>query len=347
MKKHFSLIVFCISVALLVCLYFAAIILYSVTGLNILYSVLFTIAGAVAFYLIHNIIHESFHALFAVLSGGKVTAISFCMFKIDFLRKKVFFKPSAVYAGWTSFLSKKPQNAEKVLKSSLAGGFVGSCLSLIIAALLGLFLRNPFSFAFFVSGGIPACLYMLVVNFVPLVDGNDGSLLFVGGESIAAAAEKIETESNLYLGKPLAEIFPLTLEKKYGKRYPTIYDAWYFLSLKDVGTAKAVLNGLIKNNSDNEVIAPLTERFFIACIENDEKKVNELKEKVECFFDDSEELFALRAHAAYRLFTGEKEWNKAIEKTYRRVSSDYPISGLKKTDNAIFNEYLSDLLSLD
>lgn len=343
MKKHFSLIVFCIGVAIFACLCMVGIKVYAVDGTNILLSIVFALAGIVAFYVIHNLLHEFFHALFAVVAGGKITALSFCGFEFDLLNKKVSFRPLSVYAGWTSFLSKKPQNAEKVLKVSLAGGFIGSWLSLFLAVLFGfLVFKDAFAFSFFIAGGLSVCYYMFVINFIPAISGNDGSLLFLKGRPFVAAAEKIEIESNLYLGKPLSEIFPLTLEKKYGKRYPSIYDILYFLSLKDTGTARAALNNLLSNNADNEVIALLTERFFIACIENDEKKVDELKEAVVYTFDDCNELFSLRAHIAYRLFTGETEWAAALEKTYLRVSLSCPLSGLKKTDNAIFDAYLAD-----
>ena len=339
MKKFFSLIVFTVALVLFACLCAVGIIVNSVTGWGVLAAIGYAAAGVAAFYLLHNLLHESFHALFALISGGKITTLSFWCVEFDFLSKKICFKPSSVYAGWTSFLCKKPQNAEKTLNFSLAGGLLGSVLSLFVAFLLGFVTKNGvFSSEFFFAGGLSVCIYMLSVNFIPLVDGNDGSLLFVKGSAFVAAAERIETESNLYLGKTLARTFPLTLEKKYGKRPASVYDAWYFLSLKDEGTAKAVLNNLIENSGDNEVIAPLTERFFIACVEKDGAKIAAYKERVVDSFND--ELFSLRAHAAYRLFTGEREWAKALCETYRRIARTYPLKGLAETDAAIFEAYL-------
>ncbi len=319
--------------------------IYPVSGAGpILLRILLVFVGAGAGYFLHNALHELFHALFAAIFGSTVTEICFWGVKISKFKPKISLVYSSLHAGWTVFYVKKPEKAQTALTASLAGGLAGSLLSIILCVIFAVVIQNGYTFELFVSAAFPA-FYMLLINFLPFTD-NDGSLIFRADKDVyVKTLAAFETESRLFAGETLEKAFPLTIERLYGKRPTTYYDCLFMLSKGDLATAKLIADKLVKNpqTPDNEVIALLVERFFIACLEKDEQKVELLLPEVEGTFDEN--LSSCRAHAAYRLFKGEKEWAKVIATSFYALSENCPLKGLGATERQIFDKFIEPLLN--
>lgn len=311
----------------------------------VLLRIFLVFVGAFIGYFLHNALHELLHALFASFSGSQVAAISFWGFKISKEKPKISSERSSLHAGWTVFYVKNPINAEKSLTIALVGGLVGSVLTIVLFAVLAVVIKNGCLLALFIAASFSA-FYMLLINFLPFTEANDGALLFKADKpSYVKTLVAFETESRLFNGEPLEKAFPLTAEKTYGKRPTTYYDCLYMLSKGDLPTARLIADKLLKNTelSDNEVIALLTERFFIACVEKDEEKVEALLPEVEPFFDEN--LASCRAHAAYRLFKGEKEWATLVSSSYKTLSENCPLKGLAASDKKVLDEFIAPSLN--
>ena len=91
-------------------------------------------------------------------------------------------------------------------------------------------------------------------------------------------------------------------------------------------------------NGDNEVIALLFEKFFIACVTGDEAVVDGLKD--DFLYAEGTSPSALRAHAAYRRVTGENEWADSLEKSFFTSLDDSELPGYAASEREIYRRYL-------
>ena len=319
--------------------------IYPTSGaVSVLVRIFLMFVGSFIGYFSHNIIHELFHALFAFLSGSFVTEVSFCGLKISKFKPKISFEYSSLHAGWTVFYAKNPLKVEKSLKFSLIGGLVGSLLTIALFVFLVIFIKSGYTFELFI-GAASSSLYMLLINFLPF-SNNDGSLLFkTSKESYIKTLATLEVESKLFIGETLEKSFPLSIKQLYGHCPATYYDCLYMLVQGDLSTAKLIVDKIIRDEktSDSEMISALMESFFIACIEADKTKIDNLLTDVEQFFD--KDLSSTRAHIAYRLFTGENEWARLIASSYSVLSQNCRLKGLALTDKKVFDKFITPSLN--
>ena len=298
-----------------------------------------TFIALLSWYLVHNVLHEAGHAVAAKINGAKI--LEFSVFFLDFYRvgNKTKFKISvkSAYAGWVSFVCADPDSSEKTLRSSLIGGLIGTLATFVIIGVTFAIFRT-FTAYYLVVMGAFSVAYMAVINYVCRFYGTDGALLFdEKGRSAAfkRSARILKAESAMYLGRRLSEVV--------GGSVPETeliyYDLLAELSNGRTAVAEDVANSLEKmqNMSDNELIAVLFEKFFIACILNDEEKIARLKD--DFLYAEGSLPAALRAHAKYRYLTGETEWAKSLEKSYLRSLEDLPLSGYVLTERAVYERY--------
>lgn len=311
---------------------------------NVFLVPLFTVLSFVFWYLVHNLVHELFHALFCKFAHGRVVAIAFWGFEISFLKgtKRLKFSPKSAYAGYTEFVCKRPNEAHITLYISLFGGLIGSWL-VVAGQALWFFLSNSFLMTYFVIMGLVPVFYMIYLNFFCDMRDSDGRLMFGknGKKEFAAAALRLETEAYLFEGKTLAEARPVYMKKTFEEMKIMIgYDYLCCLELKKLDLAKQVLSNL-KNAkyADNEVIDPLSERFFIACVEKDDGYIEQNLEKISYVFDETD-INSIRVHCAYRKYQGDEKWAELLSQSYFKACADIPITGLKESYRAIGERWL-------
>ena len=295
----------------------------------------FTILSFLFWYLLHNLIHELFHALFCKLSHGRITAIAFWGLELNFLKgeKRIKFSPKSAYAGYTEFVCKRPNASHLTLYMATFGGLVGSMITLAAIA-VWLLLAKTFLLSYFALMGFVPVFYMIYLNFFCDMPSSDGRLMIgkSGKKEFAAAALRLETEAYLFEGKTLMEARPVYMKKTFGDMKIMIgYDYLCCLELKNIDLAKQVLSLLKKEEyADNEVIDPLSERFFIACIEKDDGFIEQNLEKVSYLFDETD-INSLRVHAAYRKYTGDSKWAELLTQSYFKACADITVTGLKES----------------
>ncbi|MBR1891805.1 MAG: hypothetical protein IJ811_04865 [Clostridia bacterium] len=305
-------------------------------------SALYALAGLFACYLFHNILHETFHALFARLSGAKVLEIAFCGLVFSKVNKRRFtFDFKSGFAGWTTFVCKRPETAEKTLLKSLVGGLVGSLFALVVPMAISLVFYGYFTYYFVFIGSLSVA-YMLVINYVWRFDQTDGLLLSKKGQAaFNERAALLKTESALYSGLAMGEVAEYLFDEQTIQYLPPEYRVLLSLERGDVEGAKNLVDEYQKTdeNADNQRIDLLFEKIFIACVQKDQTAVEGLKTLLTDCEQDS--LTYLRAHLSLRRFMGETAWAAALEKTYYAALSECPLKGLARTEMKIYERFLS------
>ena len=340
-----AVIAFTLTGALAVALFINGLFLSPLNGfVNVLAALGLTAAGLAVWYLIHNVLHEVMHALFAVLAGGKILEFAAAGVYVytEGDKKKVKFNFTSSYAGWVSFVPKDPEKTSAILLTSLLGGLVGTVLTFGVIVLLFALTQSYYTYYLVLMGAF-SVLYMFIVNYACGFVGTDGPMLFMtesGKEHFYRAAEILQTESYLFNGYPLSEIIPS--DEDEDERFYCTYDVERALENGDLSEAKDIIEKIEadEKTGDNELIGAFIEKFFIACIEKNDKFVTDRNQKF-LSLDDGSSVF-LRAHIAYRRYTGEKDWAKLIEKNYFALLDRLPLKGFAKTEKAIYERYLAD-----
>lgn len=304
------------------------------------------VGGLIAGYLVHNVLHELGHALFARLSGARVFEIAFWGLRLS--KGKIRFEKSSAYAGWTSFVPLSPQNTVKATSFSLIGGFVGS-LAVLIIIFVGFFVTDvylDYYVALIWVGALISTIYMIAVNFLSSAPGTDGRMLGVGGRTMPndylSKLVTLEYQSHLLNGRSLNDVESLTFDCGIENRNVTHEDVLLCLERCETERAKELIERALKQEelADNEHIALLLEWFFICCIENNTENVKGLLPQIEgLLLMPTSEPLILRCAVFYRRLNGETAWAEALEKTYFKACENYPLPGLGKTERMIFFKY--------
>ncbi len=314
---------------------------------TVLVCLLFSLIALLVWYVIHNLLHELMHLLFAKITGGEI--VEFAVSGICFYKEKGRFKVKynfrSTYAGWTSFVCKSPQKAYKTLYFALYGGFVGTALTFLIIAIVFSIWTNFYTYYLVLMGAF-SVLYMFIINFMCGFKSSDGHLLFLhksGYTDFANSAIRLEIEGWMYKGKSLSEIDDYTITEMFAEeKKASYYDYLLALEMGDLSSAENILSELeeLTKNDDNEHIELLLERFFISCLTYDKDLVERDKEICLEIIEETESLSALRAHIAYRKFTDDKDWEKLLIKTYKKMIDEIDVEGYKKTELAICKNFM-------
>ena len=315
---------------------------------TVLISLLFSAIALAVWYFIHNFLHELMHLVFAALTGGEIVefAISGLKFYKEKGKLKVKFNFRSTYAGWTSFVCKSPQKAYKTLYFALYGGFVGTALTFLIIAIIFSIWTNYYTYYLVLMGAF-SVLYMFIINFMCGFKTSDGHLLFLhksGYTDFANSAIRLEIEGWMYKGKSLSEIDDYTMTEMFAEeKKASYYDYLLALEMGDLSSADNILTELekISENDDNEHIDLLLERFFLSCLTYSEDLVERDKNICLEIIEEADSLVSLRAHIAYRKFTGEVDWAKLLIKSYKSRLAEIDVKGYKKTETAIYKNFIA------
>ncbi len=309
-----------------------------------LFPILFSIIGLIGGYLVHNAVHELGHAIFAKKAKAKVFEVACCGFV--FSKKKVKFKPSSAYAGWTKFVPQKPEDALNVLLTSLYGGFLGSLICLFIGILLMVFMGRSWLTLSLVCSAQMVFIYMTVINFSTGADGTDGKLFASSkDESDNYFVSKIyllEAQSKMYAGLRAKELGEFYFQSLFEEKSATYIDLLIALENGDKTLAKDLIDQMENNGEmdDNELIATLSEKLFLACVEKEETKAYNIYEQICAIVDEPDgDLTLMRASYAYKTLTGEVDWAKALRVTFAKACAAHDLSGFGKTQLEILNLY--------
>ena len=297
--------------------------------------------GIVAWYFIHNALHEIFHAVFCVAFYGRVVSVAFCGLYFRFANGfKIGFAVESGKAGWTEFICKRPERADLTLRASLLGGLFGTVTTLLSAVLIYLFNQGFFAHYFVLSGIIPV-FYSFAVNFILGFADRDGRLLSLsekGRRAFASAAARLETESYLAEGKLIKDADPVYMRAIYKDLCDTNgYDYLSALERGDLAAAEKMLDAFEQNdnNADNGVIDAVTERIFINCASKGGAKAV-VDQRAFSSIDPND----IRAHFCYRKIKGEREWCGLLKKSYFKACENVFPDGLKKSYQKIGERYL-------
>ena len=293
-----------------------------------------TALSFVAWYFAHNALHEIFHAIFTAAFGGRVISVAFWGLEFN-LYKKFGISPAieSGVSGWTEFICKEPDRADRTLLWSLWGGIVGTALT--VALVLTAFLVQPTFIAtyLFLMGLFPV-IYMFAINFLFPENDGDGALLrsyFKDKAAFYSAAARLETEGRLFKGEDLSSAMSVAMRKKYADE-PIVTDYDYLLALTsgDISRVKSVLTDLSKSkkNFDNGVIDELFEKAFVTCAENGDLSGVD-KEYLSATFS-SDRPDDIRVHHAYRLATGDTKWAQLLEASYFKAIKNPVLPSLEK-----------------
>lgn len=305
-------------------------------------AAIMVVSGLIGGYLVHNLLHECGHALFARLSGARVMEVAF--WGLVFAKGRVSFSARSTYAGWTAFVPKRPQDAAKGLTLSLAGGAIGSMVSLIVifAVTLIFNLFEDFHGLLIMSGAMGSIVYMICVNFLSGADGTDGRLLMgrPGERSLFwTKVVLLECQSHMLNGKSLKEIEKPFFDVSLLKRYVTVCDVMLGLSLGDIGLAERLIDAYLKQPvfDDNEHIALLLCKMLTAISKDDGAGVDALYNRTGwAILSDIDDPLVLLCSYAYKKYTGDFQWADAVKKTLLRSVYGYPLTGYGKTVMEIY-----------
>lgn len=315
---------------------------------SVLISIAFSAIALIAWYIIHNVLHELMHLVFALLSGGEI--VEFAVMGMRFYKEKgklkVQFNFRSTYAGYTGFICKTPQKAYKTLYFALYGGFVGTVLTFLIIAVIFSVWTSYYTYYLVLMGAF-SVLYMFIINFMCGFKTSDGHLLFLhksGYTDFANSAIRLEIEGWLYKGKSLSEIDDYTITEMFAEeKQASYYDYLLALETGDLTSADGVLSELerLAENDDNEHIDILLERFFLSCLTFNEELVERDKSICLEIIEEGDTFASLRAHIAYRRFTGEKDWEKLLIESYKKMLDGFDLQGYKKTEMAICDNFIA------
>ena len=298
-------------------------------------ALLYFFIGAAFWYLVHNVLHESFHAAFCAAFYGKITSVAFLGFSFNFYNGfKVRLALKSGYSGWTEFICKRPEKADVTLRAGLWGGLTGSLLTLTAIA-AAYFLSAGFFAHYFVLSGIIPVVYMIAVNFAIKTADQDGALLSFspkGKRAFAMAAARLETESYLSQGKLLTNAYPVRMRAAYAfAREENGYDYLAALEKGDIKRAADILRAIESSgeSANNGVIDVFNEKLFLSCVEKKDGAKQDLEKfSPEIFGDDPD---SLRAHYHYRKARGERAWSELLEKSYFKSCENVYLKGLKES----------------
>ena len=307
---------------------------------NVFIALGFTVAATVIWYLVHNLLHEGFHCLFALLAGAKILefgAIGVLIYTKG-RKRKIKFDLRSGYAGRVGFVCNNPKIVPKTLFVALVGGLFGTVLTFAIIILIYALNKSYFTY-YLVLMGIFVVLYMFIVNYACDFPFTDGSMLFMtarGKKEFTRAVKMIIIEGMLYNGYTVFASIP----RNDTYDMVTYYDVLFALEQGDIKSAKTLIAQLEEDEKagDNEVIAAFMERFFIACIEKDKDYISNNKQR----FDDVSggDAQALRVQIAYRNFTGESDWADLLKKSFEKALNQTPLKGLSITQMLLMEKYV-------
>ena len=312
---------------------------------------LLAILGLVVTAVIASIVHELGHVLCGLILGFKVTEIKILFLKITFAKK---FKISLVKFNDFGETVLVPKNSKNYANKMLACAYSGLAFSLFYVVFGMIIATTTKSVEVLVVFGLSYHLsaYILLINLFPIREDSDGSLLFT--MLFKEQKEKTVLKNALQLGADiLLGVEPKDVDSELLKTYRLPVDKFsarilYYRYLayfeKDDLAGHMQLNKItnIEELDDEEYIAIVKEKFFMAIVLGDDKFIKEYADEVMEYVGEYSSPSDYRIHATYRIYQGENEWAKLIVKDGLNNIDNFNEKGLVKLEKRILESLIID-----
>lgn len=312
-------------------------------------AVLYCAVGVILNYVCGVLVHEAGHIVAANRFGLKVVKVNLGIVTIDFENQKVVpFTFFGKNAGETHFLPTREVTAKQI-RTVAAYGILFSLLFLVIGAAAGVILSVATSgaaaFCLFTAGQT-ANFYIIAANTLSSDKTADGNIAFSDDDYVEVVAACAETERVILLGEipdeadviksdnqPIALYFHylFTAEKKNREEAFEVLDMFCDNLCGDSFGSLCYLDEL----TDEEYSLIFPEVLFRACVKG--CVTDEMKERAEEFFAESETdgIGKMRAHYAFRKFTGDEKWAGVLLASYeKRLEKEPPF--VVSVENKLF-----------
>ncbi|MBQ7407700.1 MAG: site-2 protease family protein [Clostridia bacterium] len=273
-------------------------------------------------YALSLLVHETGHVVFAAANGFKCKTVNFGLFTLDLTSgfKLSFFTFMAEDGGESLFVPTKTVT-KKQLKLLAFGGLAFSFIYLLAVGLLSLAFAKEVTTVMLC--GLTVAGYLLTVNALPFDKTSDGAMLinkdgYVDGLCYAQNCQ-LAIENGLVPEQN-------SIEKCKNQPICVYFD--YLLAVYNQNFAKAeqtvkLLYERVEDFSYDEYYLLLPEIIYWATIKN--ALTEGLERRAKHLFESNLNSSAfLRAHYAYRLLKGEREWATTIKNSYDATLSKAP-----------------------
>lgn len=297
---------------------------------------LFSLIGVIVHYILSVILHEVGHMLVAKIRKCEIIEWSVCGFSYSKISKRFKFSLKD-YAGNVAFVSVNPEKAEEDLLVVSRSGVLANLIYLVICVLLGLIIFDFYSFAILLAGSY-ITVYMLVINFFPITDSNDGAV-YMGikrGRIEYRATENLaRILSYLYSGKTPAQIPKALYLYKDGLNGEGV--AYYqMLSLIERGEFAQAYD-IADEFAEVYPEQFLPEKVYLSIMlgynefarDNFDRAIDMVNPTSTTYF---------RLMAKYRYFTGEREWAQLCEKSHSEANKRQFFKGLTILEEKLINK---------
>ncbi len=297
---------------------------------------LFALIGVVVHYLVSVVVHELGHIVVAKLRNCEVVEWSILGFSYSKLTKKFKFSPKD-YAGNVAFVSKNPDKAEEDLLVVSRSGLLANLIYLIICLVLGLIIFDFYSFAILMFASF-ITLYMLVINFIPITDSNDGAVymgLKRGRIEYRATENLARILSHLYNGVTPAGIPKALFLYKDGLNSEGVvyYQMLALMEQGDFVQAYEIADEYAEVYPEQF----LAEKVYLAILLGNNKFVDENFDRAIDTLNPASATY-FRIMARYRRYTGEREWAELCEKSVLKANEGQFFKGLATFEENLINQ---------
>lgn len=287
-------------------------------------AIILSLVGLVLNYVTGIAVHEAGHVIAAKKYKMRLVFVNVGLFSVDYENAKILpFTLFGKNAGKSSFLPTRPVT-EKQIRSIAAYGLAFSLAYFIIAVVFSVVvsvLTGHSEPLCVIAAGQAANYYILSFNALSSDKTSDGSLA-LGNDYSRTVAQVSEIQRQILNGETPTEPDDLSSNNQ-----PIAVYFRYLFALKNEGikSAKGLLKLLpeLDEFSDDEFKLLYPEILYNVC-KSGEKNDKTLSYASEFFSDAENTVAVLRAHAAYRRLTGDRDWANTLEKSYEAQLKNAP-----------------------
>lgn len=312
--------------------------------------ILSTAIGFAVILFLNVLLHELGHLVFGLIAGLKFHSIKILWFYIGRgTGGNVKFKLTALNGelGETELVPKSAKNVATKYVVSAAGGLVGTALCIVLSYFISVFTDSLILYAG-LGITLPLTLYIFIINFLPIFDGNDGWLVYTklaGGEECEIMNSAYKATAMLYDGVEPCELDSSLLVKcnDYGDFSVKIRYLRYlaYFSRDEERAAKelyAISDLSLLGGGMDDVYKEL---FFIAIILKDKRYIEANRESVIGLLEKQVTPQDFRIHAALRIYDGDTDWAKLVIESGIKFCDTYFVKGIATSEK----KYLENMLN--
>lgn len=290
-------------------------------GYNPLKSVILSFVGVLINYVITVFVHELGHVITARCRGLKTSFVNFGLFTVDFKKKKFYpFTFFGNHAGKSVFVPAKEIKASD-LRIISESGIIFQAVTAALFLIAGVIVADVVYYCMFCIGQVSA-IYVFMMNALSARRDGDAAIFDKKSDYAEVLAACYNTEYKINQGSIPTE--PELIKRD--NRPIALYLHYLFTAVNEGRSQAFKVLETIKNTdelTDDEYAALYPEIVYAACVSG---KIESVKARAQNFFAvaDDNEVNVLRAHAAFRIASGETQWGEALKKSYDKVLAAQP-----------------------